>query len=133
MARTTKAESEATAARILASARRLYAAEGFAAVSLEQIAADAAVTRGAVYHHYASRRGVFESVHRWAQQEVAAEIERATDGITDAWLSLETGSRAFLTASVRDDIRRILLLDGPAVLGWDAWRELDAGGVLTTR
>lgn len=126
MARATKEASEATAATILAIARRLYTEHGYAAVSLEQIAAEAGVTRGAVYHHYGNRLGLFTAVHT----EVAASIEeailRATGGTHDTWRSLELGSQAFLRASVADDARQIMLLDGPAVLGWAQWRQADA-------
>ena len=126
MARATRQQSEATAVRILDAARTLFAERGFAAVGLDEVAAHAGVTRGAVYHHYVSKVGLFRAVHAWAQSEVASSIVEATATLADAWESLEVGCRAFLDTSVRDDIRRILLLDAPAVLGWDAWRDLDA-------
>jgi AcrR family transcriptional regulator len=126
MARTTRQESEATAARILDCARVLFARRGFAAVGLDEIAGQAGVTRGAVYHHYASRIGVFRAVHAWAQAEVAESINRATACCTDPWQALESGCHAFLEASVREDLRQILLLDAPAALGWAAWRDQDA-------
>jgi AcrR family transcriptional regulator len=84
------------------------------------------VTRGAIYHHYGSRLGVFSAVHAQAQAQVAEAIIRATEALTDPWEALLVGCRAYLDAAVRDDIRQILLLDAPAVLGWHAWRELDA-------
>lgn len=126
MARATKEQSEATATRVLDSARTLFAERGYAAVGLDEVATHAGVTRGAVYHHYSSKLGLFRAVHAWAQAEVAEAIVRATAGIADPWDGLEIGCRAFLGASVRDDVRRVLLVDAPAVLGWDAWRDLDA-------
>lgn len=125
MARATKQESEATAARILECARRLVAERGIAAVSLDEIAACAGVTRGAVYHHYGSKLGAFRAVHGWAQAEVAAAIDRATAALDDPWQALEVGCLAFLRASIREDIRQILLVDAPAVLGWEVWRDHD--------
>ena len=121
-----KQESEATAARILDCARELFAERGFAAVGLDEIAGRAQVTRGAVYHHYDSKLGVFRAVHARAQAEVAEAITRATATVTDPWPALEAGCRAFLEASVRAELRQILLLDAPAVLGWAAWRDEDA-------
>jgi AcrR family transcriptional regulator len=124
--RATKEQSEATAAAVLSSARELFTERGYAAVGLEEVAAAAGVTRGAVYHHYGSKAALFEAVHEAVQQEVAAAIEAATDGIEDPWAGLEVGSRAFLDASVADGRRRIMLVDGPAVLGWSQWRDADA-------
>lgn len=126
MPRRTKADSDATAAAIVAAGRRLYAERGYGGVGLEEVAAAAGVTRGAVYHHFASRRGLFAAVHADVQRLVAAAIEEATAGIDDPWESLEAGSRAFLQASVADDARQVMLVDGPAVLGWAQWRSSDA-------
>ncbi|GAA1737701.1 TetR/AcrR family transcriptional regulator [Isoptericola hypogeus] len=126
MPRRTKAESEATAAAVLAAARNLYARRGYAAVAVEEVAAACGVTRGAVYHHFGSRAGLFAAVHADVTAAVAAEIERATERERDLWASLEAGCRAFLAAVVADDARQVVLVDGPAVLGWARWREDDA-------
>lgn len=126
MPRRSKAESDATQARILAAARELFTERGYAGVALEDVAAAAQVTRGAVYHHFGSKQGLFEAVHVSVQRAVAEEIERATADIVDPQQALEVGCRAFLAASVSAEFRRILLLDGPAVLGWATWRSLDA-------
>lgn len=124
--RRTKAESEATAAAIVRAARGLYAERGFAGVALEEVAAAAGVTRGAVYHHFSSRRGLFAAVHADVQRAVADAVAAATDGIADPTESLVVGSRTFLEASAADDARRVVLVDGPAVLGWSQWRAGDA-------
>lgn len=79
----------------------------------------------AVYHHYASKLRLFVAVHEDAQRSVANAIEEAAGGLADPWESLEVGCRAFLEASVADDACRIVLVDGPAVLGWPAWEEVD--------
>ncbi len=125
MPRRTKAESEATAAAILAAARDLYARRGYAAVAVEEVADACGVTRGAVYHHFGSRAGLFAAVHADVTGAVAAEIERATDDVRDPWESLEAGCHAFLRAVVADDARQVVLVDGPAVLGWARWRQDD--------
>lgn len=121
MPRATKEQSEITGRRILATATDLFAARGFAAVGLEEVAAGAGVTRGAVYHHYAGKKGLFEAVAAAAQQRVADAV--AT--VTDDWDGLLAGCRIFLTAALADENRRILLLDAPAALGWDTWRAQD--------
>ncbi len=124
--RRTKAESEATAAAIVRAARRLYAERGFAGVAVEEVAAAAGVTRGAVYHHFSSRRGLFAAVHADVQRSVADAVAAATDGLTDPAEGLVVGSRTFLAASAADDARQVVLVDGPAVLGWSQWRAGDA-------
>ena len=126
MARATKEQSEATAARVLQIARRLFTERGYAGVGLEEIAAQAGVTRGAVYHHFASKLGLFQAVLAEVQSSVADAIERAAGAVADDWEKLEAGCRTFLAASTSDEARRVMLVDAPAVLGWNAWRERDA-------
>ncbi|MFC8193137.1 TetR/AcrR family transcriptional regulator [Cellulomonas sp. NPDC057328] len=126
MPRATKEQSEATATAVRAAARRLFTERGYAAVPLDEVATEAGVTRGAVYHHYGSRRGLFAAVHAEVQAGVAAAVDEAAQDAADPWESLERGCRAFLEASVADDARRVMLVDGPAVLGWAAWRDVDA-------
>ncbi len=126
MARTTREQAEATRARILRTARELFAERGMEAVGLEEVARTAGVTRGAVYHHFGSRLGVFAAVHSQVQADVGAAIDAATRDADDAWQSLELGCRAFLQAAVAPAVRQVLLVDAPAVLGWDVWREADA-------
>jgi len=124
VARATREESEATAARVLATARDLMIERGYDEVGLEEVAAAAGVTRGAVYHHYGSKRGLFEAVLADVQREIAAVVEAAATG--DPWQRLVSGSRAFLAATVDPRVRRVLLIEAPAVLGWETWRRHDA-------
>lgn len=126
MARATKEQSEVTARRIREVATALFAERGYTAVGLEEVAAAAHVTRGAVYHHYRNKQHLFEAVAAAAQQRVAAAVASAADAVTDPWDGLVAGCRAFLTASVTDTHRRILLIDAPAVMGWSTWRNQDA-------
>lgn len=126
MARATKEQSEQTASRILATAHDAFAAQGYSAVGLEDIATAAGVTRGAVYHHFQSKSGLFRAVHAETQRRVGQAVDEATATITDPWEALEVGCQAFLAASVRTESRQIMLIDGPSVLGWDVWRAEDA-------
>lgn len=124
MARATREQSEQTARAVRTSAFRLFADLGYADVGLERVAEHAGVTRGAVYHHFGSKLGLFTAVTADAQAIVAAAVECAAPG--DGWDAIEAGSAAFLRAVVDPSVRRILLVDAPAVLGWTAWRDLDA-------
>ncbi|REJ05282.1 TetR family transcriptional regulator [Microbacterium bovistercoris] len=125
MPRATAADAAATAERVLEAATARFAAQGFAATSVDDVAADAAVTRGAVYHHYASKPGLFTAVVQRMQQEVAGAVVAAAGEGSPAE-ALRRGSHAFLDAITAGGHARVLLLDAPAVLGWDAWRQADA-------
>lgn len=127
MGRASREQSELTAARILEVAIDAFGSRGFAAVGLEDVAAAAEVTRGAVYHHFRSKSGLFQAVHAETQRRVGQAVDDATTGIiSDPWEALETGCKTFLEASARADRRQIMLIDAPSVLGWDVWRAQDA-------
>ena len=126
MPRATKEQSEITARRILRVAGELFGERGYAAVGLAEVAASAQVTRGAVYHHYGSKQALFAAVAAVAQQRVGQLVSDAADAAGGPWEGLIAGCRAFLDASVAGAHRRILLVDAPAVLGWNTWRAQDA-------
>ncbi len=123
----TQAErSAATTAAILAAARKLFAEDGFVATSVDRIVAEAGVAKGAFYHHFDSKEEVFLAVLEEAQSALAVEVVRAAAAGKDPLARVKVGCRAFLAACVKPAVRRIVLLDGPAVAGWDAWREIDS-------
>lgn len=126
MARSSKEQSAATAAEIHRVAHRMFVENGYAAVGLEAVATASGVTRGAVYHHFGNKEGLFRAVHAAAQEQIGVAVAAAADALTDQWEGLLAGCRSFLENSIRDDVRRIVLVDAPAVLGWQAWREQDA-------
>lgn len=127
MPRASAADAALTAERILASATVLFAARGFGAVSLDEVAQSAGVTRGAVYHHYRNKGGLFGAVAARLQADVAgAVVASAESAGADPHDQLRAGSHAFLDAITHDDTARILLVDAPAVIGWQEWRRLDA-------
>jgi AcrR family transcriptional regulator len=122
----TKVEQrERTRALILDLATQAFADRGYADVALEELVAEAGLTRGALYHHFGSKRALFRAVLEAAQTHVARAVETATSGDRDPLEGFLDGCRAFLEASLAPGVRRILLVDGPAVLGWDDWRSGD--------
>lgn len=127
MPRASAADAAETARRVLEVATTQFAERGFSATSVDDIARTAGVTRGAVYHHYSSKAGLFAAVAAAQQILIADDIVSATDD-GDAHLSLRDGSHAFLDAITRGAAARVLLVDGPAVLSWEDWRRLDADG-----
>ena len=134
----TQAErTEATRGRLIATARRLFAEQGFAATSTEEILKEAAVSRGALYHHFPSKTDLFQATFEQVEDELTAQVlqSAAAGGETDPMLILQIGFEAFLDQCLNPEVQRIVMLDGPTVLGWDLWHELDeryAFGTLKT-
>ena len=124
----TQAErTEATRGRLISTARRLFAEKGFAATSTEEILSEAAVSRGALYHHFPSKTDLFQAAFEQVEDEVTAQVLQAAtkDGETDPMRILQIGFDAFLDQCLNPEVQRIVMLDGPTVLGWDLWHELD--------
>lgn len=127
MPRASAAAAAETAQEILRSAASLLAERGFAEVSVDDVARDAGVTRGAVYHHYRNRLGLFTAVAGQLQAEVAAAIITAAESAGDTpQEQLRVGCHTFLDAITSASTARTLLVDAPSVLGWSTWRAQDA-------
>ncbi len=124
--RTKVEQRAATTAALIAAARELFADRGYAGVGTEEIVQRAGVTRGALYHHF---RGGKEELFKAVLVQVSAEttqrvlLEAGTQ--PDSWHELVRGIDAFLDACTNPEMQRIVLIDGPSVLGWDAWRTID--------
>jgi len=114
-----------TVARILAVAREMFAKQGYAATAMEDVVAQAGVTRGALYHHFTGKKGLFLAVFEQAQRQISKKIVEAAHDAPTPWDQLRDGSKAFLGAVMNPNLQRIVLIDGPAVLGWQEWRRLD--------
>ncbi|OLT08366.1 TetR family transcriptional regulator [Pseudonocardia sp. CNS-004] len=122
-------QRERTRAELLEVSRRLFATSGYAAVGIAEIVREAGVTKGALYHHFAGgKTDLFRAVLAQVQDEVAASVAATADAEADPWTRLTSGCRAFLAASTDPAVRRIMLVDGPAVLGWSEWRAMDETG-----
>jgi AcrR family transcriptional regulator len=85
----------------------------------------ARLTKGAVYYHFKNKRGLFEAVLRAAQAEIVRRIEERAIAAKDPLEAVVAGCRAFLDVVLDDELRQIVLVDGPAVLGWSVWRAID--------
>jgi AcrR family transcriptional regulator len=119
------AQSEATRAALIATARGLFAERGYAAVGTEEIVRAAGVTRGALYHHFAGKRELFQAVYEDVERQLVERI--ATSAISsagDPLQALHAGAQAFLDACEDPAVQRIALVDAPSVLGWEQWREI---------
>ena len=118
--------SEATRAALIAAARPLFAERGFAGVGTEEVVRAAGVTRGALYHQFADKRDLFAAVFEQVEAEVTQRTARAAvaSGASDPLAVLRVGAVGWLEACSAPEVQRIVLLDGPAVLGWATWREI---------
>jgi len=117
--------SEATRRQLVTAARALFGARGYAGVGTEEIVRAAGVTRGALYHQFRDKADLFAAVAEEVEAEIADRIAAGAAGAAaDPLAGLRTGARLFLDACAEPDVERIILLDAPAVLGWEAWRDL---------
>ncbi|WP_218002440.1 TetR/AcrR family transcriptional regulator [Nocardia brevicatena] len=119
-------QREQTRRTLLRAARRLFAEKGYAAVGLAEIVATAGVTKGALYHHFENKSALFAAVLEQIQAEVGERVATAADRHTDPWAQLLAGCDAFLSGCTAPEIQQVMLIDGPAVLGWHTWRAMDA-------
>jgi AcrR family transcriptional regulator len=125
--RRTQAErSEATQAALIATARRLFAERGYAGVGTEELVRASGVTRGALYHHFEGKADLFGAVFEQIEGELAERLANEALSREDPWEGLLAGLEMFLDVCVEPEVQRIALLDAPSVLGWDAWREVEA-------
>ena len=126
--RTQAERSDATRAALVAAARPLFADRGYAGVGTEEIVRAAGVTRGALYHHFDGKRELFEAVYEQIEIELAERIAAGALAANAAspLEAMRAGAEMFLRVSTEPEAQRIVLLDGPSVLGWDRWREIAA-------
>ncbi len=116
--------SEATRAALLDKATALFATRGYAGTSLEDVASASQVTRGAVYHHFASKQALFEAVLDAQEERAMAEVAAAATA-ADPWDAAMQALDAFLTQCCDPVYGRLVWLEGPAALGWRRWRECE--------
>ena len=104
-------------------AQELFTEHGYANTSLDAIVAGARVTKGALYHHFAGKQALFEAAFERVEREASIAIHEQIKGERDPWEKARTGLRAFLEVVRDPTYRRIVIQDGPAVLGYERFRE----------
>lgn len=108
---------EETRARLIASAREAFAAQGYANTSMDDFTARAGLTRGALYHHFGDKKGLLAAVVAQLDSEMDARLQRITAEATDPWVGFCERCRTYLRMAQDSEIQRIVLQDAPAVLG----------------
>jgi AcrR family transcriptional regulator len=115
-----------TRLRMVSVATTLFGELGYEATSVEVVLRDSGVSRGALYHHFASKESLFEAVLEAVEAELAVATLKASRGIADPVEALHEGFDTFLALAQAGRVRQIVLMDAPAVLGWQKWREIEA-------
>jgi len=117
MAKSRAAQVEATRAKLIAAARKAFSDKGFAAASMDELSAAAGLTRGALHHHFGDKSGLLAAVVAKIDGEMALKARQAARTATDPWAALEAEGAAYINLALDPEVRRIVLLDGPAFLG----------------
>ena len=116
----------ATRQQVIETASRLFAAQGYEAVSIEAVLTGCGVSRGALYHHFSSKKALFLAVLEREEARICTAVTSAAQAATSVADGLRKGCITWLTLAAQDAaVRQIVLTDAPAVLGWQAWRAID--------
>lgn len=118
-------QADATRTALIAAARALFTERGYAATSTTEIVERAGVTRGALYHHFPAKDDVFRAVFEQLEDEVTQHVARAALAGADPFEQFRLGSRAYLDACLDPAVQRVVLVEGPSVLGWERWQEVE--------
>ncbi|MFD9547454.1 TetR/AcrR family transcriptional regulator [Nocardia salmonicida] len=111
--------------RLLASARESFAADGYAATSLDDVCARAGVTKGSLYHHFRGKAELFEAVFEDEARRLTTGAAEAMAEHEEPWTTVHAGLTAFLEGASQPGVQRILFQDAPSLLGWARTREID--------
>ncbi|MGH8467093.1 MAG: TetR/AcrR family transcriptional regulator, partial [Pseudomonas sp.] len=117
MVRRTRAEMEETRATLLATARKVFSERGYADTSMDDLTAQASLTRGALYHHFGDKKGLLAAVVAQIDAEMDERLQAISDAANDPWEGFCQRCRAYLGMALEPDIQRIVLRDARAVLG----------------
>lgn len=124
--RRTQAErSRATRSALIEAGHRLFAERGFAGVPADELVTTAGVTRGALYHHFDGKDGLFRAVFEEVEESITAEVADAVAEAPGIVEGMTAAVGVFLDICQRPDVLRIALVDAPAVLGWQQWRAIE--------
>lgn len=117
--------AESTRQALLDAALMLFAERDYADLSAEELVRTAGLTRGALYHHFDGKRGLFEATFELIESQAAQRITAAVDSASDPMDRADRGVAAFLEVCAEPTYRQIVLSQGPIALGWQRWRDLD--------
>lgn len=122
--RTQEDRTATTKAALITAGRALFAERGYASVPADDVVKAAGVTRGALYHHFGDKSGLFRAVYDQLGEEIDAELRPMLTG--DIGSAMLVGLAKFLDICDRAEVRQLMLIDAPSVFGWSRWREIEA-------
>ncbi len=108
---------EETRGKLIQAARKAFATKGYAAASMDDLTAEAGLTRGALYHNFGDKKGLLQAVIDQIDAEMLARMRETSSQAATPWLAFLTEGIAYIEMALEPEIQRIMLLDGPAVLG----------------
>jgi AcrR family transcriptional regulator len=108
---------EENRAKLIAAARKMFAAKGFAESSMDELTGEVGLTRGALYHNFGDKKGLLGAVVAEIDGEMAASAQQAGTAAGNDWEGLLAEGAAYIAMALDPEVRRIVLLDGPAFLG----------------
>jgi AcrR family transcriptional regulator len=117
--------SESTRNALVDSAVELFAQRGYAATSLDEVAKRARVTKGALYHHFTGKQALFEAAFEAVEGTAVARLAELLTGPGGAWEQAKAGLRGFIEVCLDPPYQRIVIHEGPVVMGWERWREAE--------
>jgi AcrR family transcriptional regulator len=121
---------QATREHLVDVATGLFAERGFDGTSIEAVLAQAGVSRGSLYHHFANKEALFEAVFMAVEERIGEETATAAAGTDDLLAALRAGALEWMRLAGDPVVQRVVLIDAPAVLGWQRWREIEEAHAL---
>jgi AcrR family transcriptional regulator len=119
------AQGQATRGQLIEVATRLFAEHGYEDTSIEAVLAAAGVSRGALYHHFSGKDALFEAVLKSVEDSITAQLNAVVRDVSGAVATINAAALAWVDLAGDPVIQRIVLTDGPSVLGWERWRTMD--------
>ena len=116
---------QVTRQHILTTATRLFTETGYSDTSIELVLQACGISRGALYHHFVNKEALFVAVLEAVEVSIAERVRTAAQAAPSPFAALRAGCAAWLALARDPTVRQVVLIDAPAVLGWEAWRDLD--------
>jgi AcrR family transcriptional regulator len=116
---------QATRQHVLETATRLFTDPGYENTSIEMVLRECGMSRGALYHHFSGKEALFTAVLEAVEARVTSTVREAGQNAANPLDALRAGCDAWLLLARDPTVRRIVLIDAPSVIGWQAWREMD--------
>jgi AcrR family transcriptional regulator len=124
------AQGRATREQLIEVATGLFAEHGYENTSIEAVLRAAGVSRGALYHHFAGKDALFQAVVEALEVRVLADLAKLTEAGSDAVTTLQNAAMAWIDLAANREIQQILLIDAPAVVGWEQWHAINENHAL---